>query len=633
MDIVMIIETIFRWICMLCILSGMMYLSHKKLQIEIEFVSIYVFSSIAVIIFICGIFGILLQGLYIVCGFGLCSFIYMIKKITTKGISPLKEYFKRVPMIYIIFCIGAVSFLLQLLATSLVHYDNYSHWAVVVKEMLITKAFPTAESVMIEFKNYPLGMSSFIYFVCEILGYDESKMLFAQGLVIFSCFFAIFGIIKEKKRLLLYVFLVTGFSILSIFNIAIRINNLLVDFILPMLALAIIAVIYHYRLQIHKIYIVTCPIIGLLVIVKNTGIIYAVFGILYLFYVLIKYKTTYTKNKMIQIEGVLAYNTRDGIILFFKTMAFLVASTITTALWNIHMKYAFVGIESKFELEADKMQSIYAGKTLEDVNNIVELFLNTITDITSRSTIGIILFELLAITFCIVGVVILKRKWMLPKLLISLNVMLILYYAGILAMYVFSMPLDEALYLAGFERYASSIVIFFGGAITMCATIDMENSFYYQIGNEHNYRAFKSIQHKKMYNLGIVICVSITLLILSSEFNGLAHHVAIHEETLPSKVKTVVGDSWNEEVDNNRYLVYASDNNSQVTNYYLQYLTKYYLRADQVDGICYFYEDNMLNLLSQYDKLIIIESDAEQQALMQKYLQVSGDVGVYSLHD
>src|SRR5699024_372283 len=110
-----------------------------------------------------------------------------------------------------------------------IHYDNFSHWSIVLKLMLSTDSFPTLDSQLIDFKNYPLGVSAFLYYICLFAGNSESIMLIAQGLLIFSCFYAMFGIISEKKRFLLYAFLGLGLSFLSLFNITIRINNLLVD--------------------------------------------------------------------------------------------------------------------------------------------------------------------------------------------------------------------------------------------------------------------------------------------------------------------------------------------------------------------------------------------------------------------
>lgn len=66
------------------------------------------------------------------------------------------------------------------------------------------------------------------------------------------------------------------------------------------------------------------------------------------------------------------------------------------------------------------------------------------------------------------------------------------------------MPLDEALRLAGFERYASSIVILFAGGLVLCAAVDIEKSFYYRYGELPDYRAFKTVESKGRYQKGII---------------------------------------------------------------------------------------------------------------------------------
>src|SRR5690606_14661704 len=182
------------------------------------------------------------------------------------------------------FLAGSLFFLLLLFNTKLTHYDNFSHWAIVLKVMLSTDAFPTAYSDIIDFKNYPLGVSSFIYYVCRFAGHSQSIMLVAQGLLIFSCFYAMFGIISEKRRFLLYAFLGLGLSILSYFNLTIRITNLLVDFLLPIFTLAIFAIIYRYRDKIRTACFAVLPLAGLLTVMKSTGIIFAAIGLIFLIY-------------------------------------------------------------------------------------------------------------------------------------------------------------------------------------------------------------------------------------------------------------------------------------------------------------------------------------------------------------
>ncbi|MNP64486.1 hypothetical protein D3C76_1599860 [compost metagenome] len=63
----------------------------------------------------------------------------------------------------------------------------------------------------------------------------------------------------------------------------------------------------------------------------------------------------------------------------------------------------------------------------------------------------------------------------------------------------------------------------------------------------------------------------------------------------------------------------------------MQYVGKYYLYAPKVDGICLFYEDNMDNLLSGYDYLVVVESDADGNRLLKKHYGVDMQEGIYRI--
>lgn len=57
------------------------------------------------------------------------------------------------------------------------------------------------------------------------------------------------------------------------------------------------------------------------------------------------------------------------------------------------------------------------------------------------------------------------------------------------------------------------------------------------------------------------------------------------------------------------------------------------LFANHVDGICLFYEDNIVNLLNNYDYLIIVESDKNEKHLLKKYFNVDGKEAIYKVED
>lgn len=587
---------------------GYMQFVRKALSIRWEFIPVFVFSSVACIVFLSGLAGQLFIGSLVLLLGGLLLY----GKMVFLGIRRGASFRISFSLFQFSFLAGTFIFLLVLFQNQLTHYDNFSHWAIVLKQMLSTNAFPTPDSNLIDFKNYPLGTSSFIYYVCRFMGHDQSVMLLAQGLLIFSCFYAMFGIVSEKKRFLLYAFLGLGLSTLSFFNLTIRITNLLVDFLLPIYALAILAVIYQYRHDIKRACIIILPLAGVLTVIKSTGIIFAAIGLIFLLYTWLKHRQKSSWKDALPVVGTIC------------------ATLIPYFGWSWRMATVFQGVDNKFDVATSGIQS---GKTAEQMHEILWLFLKSSTDITTRPVIGIVIFQLVAIAASIFAYVVLKKKWNLWKALIALDVVLLLYYAGILALYLFSMPLDEAVRLAGFERYASSIVVLFAGGLVLCAAIDLERSFHYRIGEVPDYQAFKTVKTKGHYQKGIIGCMAIAATILLSEYNGIVSIAKTYDTTLPYKIHAVTGDRWYKDgqEDNSRYLFYASDRDQQVTNYYMQYVGKYFLYAPHVDGIVLFYEDNMDNLLSGYDYLVVVETDRNAKWLLKKHYGIDMKEGIYKI--
>lgn len=586
---------------------GYMLLAKKTLGFRWEFIPLFVFSSIACMVYFFGLMQMLLVGSVAILVLGILAFIYFLRDKQKEG----SGFRLRFSLFGLAFGVGSFLFFSLLLRSNLTHYDNFSHWAIVVKQMLSTDAIPTAASPLIDFKNYPLGISSFIYYICRFAGHYQPVMVSAQGILIFSSFYAMFGIISQKKRFLLYAFLGLGCTCLSLFNITIRISNLLVDFLLPIFTLAIFAAAYQYRRDAKKACILVLPMAGLLTVTKSTGIIFAAIGLAFLLYLLLSHsKGALRRKNLLWVLGA------------------SVGSVLPYIAWMWHMKTAFRGVENKFDL-----QNISTVKTPEQIREIVSLFIQSSTDIATRPAMGILACQFLVIAACVFAAVVLKKQWKLWKALVALDIVLVLYYAGILALYVFSMPLEEAMWLAGFERYASSIVVLFVGGLTLCATVDIENSFYYRIGQVPDERAFKSIETKNHYQKGVLACIAFVVMLLMSEYNGIAFIIGTYDTTLPYKIQAITGDRWykNGVEDQSKYLFYAPDKEAQVTNYYMQYVARYFLYAPNVDGICLFYEDNMENLLSGYDYLVIAESDANGRYLLNKHYGVSGQEGIYKI--
>lgn len=617
-----------RLTLLLCVLFGWISYFIERFHVHSACAPLVTCASLTLAIYAASLLGLLLPMTLILASVGL---IFGIKKCINLHRNPLP--WERFSLFSLLFGIGTVIFLALLYRIQLVHYDNFTHWALMVKELCVTHALPTTDSVLIEFLNYPPGASLWIYFVCFIAGTGQNMMIFAQGLLVFACFYAIFGIINQKSRFLLYTILATGLSFLALLNISIRIDNLLVDFLLPMLTLAALAMVYILRDNLTGTLRTIAPVVGLLSIVKNTGLIYLAIILLYLLYTTVSCRRINTREQVVETEfaQIYRYDTFWWIILKFVCACTLYC--VPYALWLFRVNTVLAGAENKFDVNVEQINSQFGGKTLAEVQEIIELFVKTSLDISQLATRGIVLFTVFAIVAAFVGKIILRKKWCIGKVTIAMLMVVALYYAGILAMYVFQMPADEALILAAFDRYTASVVMLFGGALAMAFTIDVENSFYYRVGEVPAARSFRSIETKNRYMQGIVGCMMALFLLLSSEYNGMLYNSTQYAQTFPYKMQQIVGDSWEEEVSDARYLVFATDSDAQMTSYYTHYVARYFLRANQVDCICAFYADNIYNLVENYDYLIIVETTEEEMQLMQDYFGFDGQVGVYPVQE
>lgn len=593
---------------------GYVLYSKEYLNIPMNFGYIFVLSSIGCLVFLAGLMKLLLPTTYFLFFGGLGLFSHFMLKGKWKNILTVRS----ITLLNVAFIVGVIVVFSSLITTRFVHYDNFSHWAIAVRYLLNTNAFPDANATLVDFINYPLGTTSFIYYVCKIAGGSQGMMLVAQAMLIFGCFYAMFGVIREKKRLLLYNLLGFGYGLMTVFNIAIRINNLLVDFVLPLMALAAIAVIYGNKGNIKKACLISCPIMGFLMIVKNTGIIFAAFVMIYLFYVAFNTPTFCQELTKIK-RGVFC-------------IGVMILSALPLVGWQLHIANEFGDVSAKFDMSKEQIATIYGEKSPEQIGEIITLFKDTVFDVGTLSTAGVAIFNLFVISAFLFVLIVLKKKWKILRVLVITDIVVVLYYLGMLAMYIFSMPLDEAIRLAGFERYASSIILFMIGCLLFSLVINIQESFYIQLGDTYDYKGFRSIKTKQIYQYAATTLFIFATILFLSEINGMNVIKDQYEASLPGKIEKLVGDTGHyTDVDNKKYLFYASDTDEQVSSNYLQYVAKYMLYAPYVDAVAYLDENDFIETIKDYDYFVILESDPSISKLMKKYLGLNGDEGIYEV--
>lgn len=590
--------------------AGWIWGAKKYLNVDFCFIPAFVLAWIAVIVYFGGIFGLLYPAACLVYGGGILAFLWNLVAFRKKGtwIPGRKPH-----LMDCCFLIGSVLFLSLLPGEHLLHYDNFSHWGIVVKVMLSKNAFPTAADQLIGFTNYPLGTSSLLYYAGCFLGHKESVFLITQGILIFALFYTVFGLIEKPRCFLLAAFLGTGLSTLSFFNLTVRINNLLVDFILPVLTLACWVIIIRFRAEPKKQLILLLPLQALLVIVKMTGTLYLAF--------------------IVAFWGIETFRTRRSWTWrqVFAAAGTLIASLTTYMAWKYHVATVFAGTENKFSLSSSALENAAAVKSPEEIQTIIAAFVKASTDLATRPAMGFLICNLAVIALCILMRVYFHSKWRNTELaLILSDLMVIGYYGGILGLYVFSMPLDEALVLAGFDRYASSIIVLFVGGLVLSVVSEIQARLKY---TEDGLIWYENPDKKKKYQKAVLVCAAVMFLILTSEYNGIVYTNASYDTSLANTMKQITGDRWypGGAEDETRYLMYGSDRDDQMTNFYFQYLGRYYLYAPNVDTVSSLYETDLKKLLGKYDCLVVVEPDEGEQQILEEKFGVDGEAGFYDI--
>lgn len=425
------------FILLLSFIGYTVYLK-KKFDLRVEFAPIVICSSIGIIMFLAGIFHIMPIATYAIIIIGLIQL-----RLIRKDSFNLEEILK-----LSIFTLIVLYFFNYLKDALFIHYDNFSHWALVVREMLETNALPTSASKLIEFNAYPTGTAGFIYFVSKIVGNTDGIKAFGQTLILLSGIFSLTAFINKKNWYLSIVFAVFSVYFL-VYNIFI--TDLLVDTILPILGVAIVAIIVYYRdRDLEKLLKFTMPLIAYLPIIKNSGIFFTIISVV-MIYLLVR-GTNITKKKFIGYS--------------------IVPSLVLMVLWKVHVMITFgKSGASKHSVSLRNYAKTILDKNMSDISNITSSFIDKTLQI---NNLAAILILAIIIVFMVVFIVSkckhIDYDFKFEKSIILASLLIYVFYMlGLFSMYIFSMPTPEALMLAEYDRYHKTIIMYLFGIITiMC---------------------------------------------------------------------------------------------------------------------------------------------------------------------
>lgn len=604
------IQTLLRISAFLFSLYGYASFFRKRMQFEAYTAWLAGILSIILVLYIAAYPGWLIPAgvaLFIIgC---LSAIIHIFENFRGGGLSGFKLHLSYLWIVFYALLFGST-----LLVTRLEHYDNFSHWAVIVKFLYTQGQLPTAADHIITFTSYPMGSSLFVFYAALICGFDDSVMLIGQFIFIVSCVFALFSVIYDKRRILAFAIMFSFVAVFNHFNISIRMNNLLVDFIIPLLALAGIAGIESMQRNMKQMSLYFLLVAGTLGIIKSSAMFFSL--ILMLFYISrVKLHWKHQTGK-----------------LRLTCSAFLacVVAMLPALVWNLHVKLSFV--QPKKEVILDSYLQLFSDRENPVVRQVADKFLSATVNLNYSSTQAILIANLMMLaSFLFIRFILKRRNDLLHYCFLSFSITT-LYYDGLYLTYLFSIPAEESIVLAGFERYSSSIAIFSLGIAMMVLVREIENSFFEQDISKVNIRSFKNPRTKILYELSATFLLFLSTMLLLSENNGLLYNKAHYNKSVPARFSALTENQMR--INNVRYLIVSSDKEN-IENSMIGFVGMYYLYSHEVTGRENFdmSEQQFIKLLEEFDKVVILDEHYTFNAMTKKISGNQFSPGIYDTEE
>lgn len=432
-------------------------LSAHKFKLNQAVIPIFVFSGITAILFVAGLLNVmpLMVLILFLGGIGL-SLYYLYFFIKNKG----NVLFGFTPSIFFFF-LGVLFIVLALRGVIHTHYDDFSHWGLIIKEMLQVNGLPDGRTI-ISFTNYPPGSATFIYYVISIIGYSESYTFMAQGFLIVACLTSLFIFTSWNRPGSILAAFAAALALFSINST--YIYTLLVDSLLGLVALAISVTAYHYRKDWKKGVVAVTPMMIMLLLIKDSGKVFFLVNLIVIFGYLYAH---YLKGNV--------FKRSNFRVVLWVTIFTLVLPLSVNYLWGQYVEKAYQNDHyNKFAVNRGKLFD--NNKTEEFKQNLGPMVFQAATDSNNSGIKSLLIVNGLALATIFIYLI-LHRKLALRLVAVTVfvNSVYIFYIFTLYLMYLFLMPENEAIRLAGFSRYLATIVVYCAGILMITLYMEWAN--------------------------------------------------------------------------------------------------------------------------------------------------------------
>lgn len=418
-------EKVVRLLLLVFSFYGFMQAARRRLDANLSLA--FIFASIGSLMFAAGILNLLPETAAFICLLG-----------CVLGVRSIRRRENPLALISpgtLFFAVGSVVMAALLFRAKFTSYDNFSHWAIVVKRMLATDRFPNFSDVNIQFQSYPLGSSCFIYYIAKVSGIRfEWMQMLAQAVLMLGMTAALFSCSRRPVTHLLTA--VVGVALLAG---DVDFTSLMVDTLLPLTALAGLAACVALRERIGERPWLLLPFLLFLMSIKNSGLLFDV--VLLVCMLCCGHKA---------LRG----HVRAFALTALSPFALLL-------LWQKHVKLVFSdGMHAKHSLSL----SLFAATLEEKGEDIIQAITGGMLGKVFSLSNPMLYVLLLLLALLLIGRFCLRDRqsphFLAPLVLGSYAA----YELGLFLMYLLTMPTGEALILAGYSRYEKTILIFCAGA-------------------------------------------------------------------------------------------------------------------------------------------------------------------------
>lgn len=521
--------------------SAIAFFFKRRIE-ETIFISI---ASSVLILFLSGVFFNLKVGYYIFMLMQLPIFIFNIYYLL-KYKPKLKNYVLT-PGLFV-FIVMYLLFIWISYGLMAMAWDEFSHWALVVKNMFYLNNFGLGSDSNVVAKNYLSGTSIFQYFLMKLNGkYDESFLFFGMNIMTLSFIIPLFRYFNKFKHLSMYIFLFVIIIIPSLFY-ANYYRTLYVD--------ALLGFAFAYSLYIYIFnseeglrpynYINLSLALAMLAFIKDIGIYLA----------FVTFSTILIDNIFAKNE-----NKKAFVIRIIKVVTLAIPLVIVKLLWILTLSNNLVVSSTKST--SGFLSNFFLLFSLNRTGNKFLIINNFIEAIFSKGLFGnqifISFFSALIIFFCIAYIVVEKasktnekRTYIIMVIMAELGaigyaLMLLLSYLTVFSEY-------EALMLASYERYTLTYIL--GLSILLMAIIVKKNK-------------------NDFANLFKVLVISLVILVVSTNFSVVTDMTIFARgfiaESKEFRDDYVISKSALKNITPGKYVHFISTNNSGLDYWVMRY--------------------------------------------------------------